>query len=64
MSQGISDCCISGHLHDGQPEGTIVEVNGLKTYIAAPQNGSKDKTILYIADVFGCHLPVIPLHLI
>jgi hypothetical protein len=58
MSQGISECCVSGHLHDGKPKGAIGEIAGVKTYMAIPENGSKDKTILFIADVFGYHLPV------
>jgi hypothetical protein len=58
MSAGISECCVSGHLHDGKPTGAVAEIAGLKTYIAAPENGSKDKTILFIADIFGYQLPV------
>lgn len=55
---GISECCVSGHLHDGKPQGAVSEINGLKTYIAKPENGSKDKTILFITDIFGYQLPV------
>jgi len=55
---GISECCVSGHLHEGKPKGAVSEINGLKTYIAKPENGSKDKTILFITDIFGYQLPV------
>jgi hypothetical protein len=58
MSQGISECCVSGYLHDGKPQGAVGEVCGLKTYIAEPEGGSKDKTILFITDIFGYNLPV------
>jgi hypothetical protein len=55
---GISECCVSGHLHEGKPRGAVGEVNGLKTYMTGPEDGSKDKTILFITDVFGYQLPV------
>jgi hypothetical protein len=49
---------VSGHLHDGKPKGAVTDVAGMKTYITGPENGSKDKTILLIADIFGYQLPV------
>jgi hypothetical protein len=58
MSTGISECCVTGHLHDGKPTGAVSEIVGLKTYIAPSENGSKDKTILFITDIFGYQLPV------
>jgi len=58
MSQDISECCVSGHFHDGKPQGTITEIAGLKTYISQPDRGSNDKTILFITDIFGYQLPV------
>jgi hypothetical protein len=58
MSQQLSECCVSGHLHEGQPEGIETEVAGLKTYIASPPNGSKEKAILYVTDIFGYKLNV------
>jgi len=51
-------CCISGHLHEGSPEGTEAEIAGFKTYIAAPADGSKDYALLYIHDIFGYELKV------
>jgi hypothetical protein len=51
-------CCISGHLHEGTPEGTESEIAGFKTYITAPADGSKEKALLYISDIFGCALNV------
>ena len=58
MSQGLSRCCVSGHLHQGNPEGIETEIAGLKTYIASPPDGSKDAAILYISDIFGYELTV------
>jgi hypothetical protein len=59
MSQTISECCVTGHLHDGQAEGAISVIEGIKTYIAEPEGGSKAKTIFFIADIFGYDLPVL-----
>ena len=56
--QSLQPCCISGHLHDGQPKGQVSKIAGMDCYIAAPETGKKDKTILIIADVFGYQLPV------
>lgn len=57
-SQGISDCCVTGHLHEGGPTGAVTEIVGLKTYIAEPEGGSKDKSVIFITDIFGYQLPV------
>ena len=53
-----SPCCISGHLHEGSPEGTESEIAGFKTYIAAPADGNKDRALLCISDIFGYALNV------
>jgi hypothetical protein len=50
-------CCISGHLHEGTPEGTS-EFTGFKTYITTPPDGSKDEALVYISDIFGYALNV------
>ena len=51
-------CCISGHLHEGTPEGTESGMAGFKTYITTPADGRKDKALLYISDIFGYALNV------
>jgi len=61
MSQ-VSECCISGHLHDGTPKGAVSVVEGMKCYIATPESGNKDKAIFFITDFFGYALPVHPLN--
>jgi len=50
--------CTSGVRHEGTPEGTFEEINGIKTYVATPKtdNYPKDKAILYLPDVFGLKL--------
>lgn len=52
MSQnvGMSDCCLSGKVHQGQPAGREDEIGGLATYISEPGNGSKAKSIIFITD--------------
>lgn len=57
-TQGIKECCVSGHLHDGKPKGAVTEIAGLKTYVTFPENGNKNKAILFITDIFGYQLPV------
>jgi hypothetical protein len=55
MSLAISECCITGHLHDGTPKGAVVEIAGVNTYVTGkPEN--KDKTLLFISDIFGYNL--------
>jgi len=50
--------CISGARHEGTPEGTYEEINGIKTYVATPKTDyPKDKAVLYVTDVFGLELP-------
>lgn len=49
--------CTSGVRHEGTPEGTYEEINGIKTYVATPKTDyPKDKVILYLTDVFGLEL--------
>lgn len=47
----------SGHIHDGTPKGTEQTIAGLPTYVASPKDGSKDKTVIFITDIFGYKLP-------
>jgi len=56
MSQ-VSECCISGHLHDGTPKGAVSVIEGMKCYIATPESGNKEKAIFFITDFFGYALP-------
>ncbi|KAI0263057.1 chlorocatechol-degradation protein [Gloeopeniophorella convolvens] len=54
--------CISGIRHEGTPEGTYEDINGIKTYVATPTTDyPKDKAILFLTDVFGLELPNNPL---
>lgn len=46
----MSDCCLSGKVHEGTPTGKIETINSLKTYVAAPKGGSKAKSIVFLVD--------------
>lgn len=46
----MSNCCLSGKVHEGQPAGREDEIGGLSTYISEPENNSKAKTIIFITD--------------
>jgi len=50
---GISPCCLSGSVHKGTPTGTTSKIANLDTYVAAPENGSKAKSIIFLVDIFG-----------
>jgi len=52
-SIGMSNCCLSGSVHEGTPTGKIETIGELQTYIAAPKDGSKAKSIVFIVDIFG-----------
>lgn len=62
MSQkvGMSNCCLSGKVHQGQPAGREDEIGGLSTYISEPENHSKAKSIIFICDSELLYLPFIP----
>jgi hypothetical protein len=47
---GMSPCCLSGNVHEGTPTGTVETIDNLKTYVAAPKDGSKAKSIVFLVD--------------
>jgi len=49
----MSSCCLSGKVHEGTPTGKVETIDNLSTYVAAPEGGSKAKTVVFIADIFG-----------
>jgi len=54
---GMSSCCLSGKVQNSKPEGQVEEIGGLKCYVAAPENGSKEKSIIFLVDIFGWEFP-------
>lgn len=49
----MSSCCLSGKVHNGTPTGKIETIDNLQTYVAAPADGSRAKTIVFLVDIFG-----------
>lgn len=49
----MSQCCLSGKVHKGTPTGKIETIGNLQTYVAAPKDGSKAKSIVFLVDIFG-----------
>lgn len=47
---GMSSCCLSGKIQNGQPKGREEEIAGLATYVSEPENGSKTKTLIFLVD--------------
>lgn len=49
-SVGMSECCLSGKIHDGVPTGTVETIDNLQTYVAAPKDSSKAKSVVFLVD--------------
>ncbi|KAI0070435.1 alpha/beta-hydrolase [Panus rudis PR-1116 ss-1] len=46
--------CTSGVIHEGNPEGKIELVGGVRCYVATPTvDYPKDKVLIYLIDIFG-----------
>jgi len=54
---GMSSCCLSGKIKEGQPKGREEDIGGLSTYVAEPEGGSTSKTVIFLSDVFGWKFP-------
>ncbi|KAI9665006.1 MAG: hypothetical protein M1821_006454 [Bathelium mastoideum] len=54
---GMSDCCLSGKIAEGKPQGREEEIGGISTYVAQPESGSNTKTIVFLTDIFGWKFP-------
>lgn len=55
----MSNECFSGVTHEGEPTGTVEDINGVQTYVALPPAGKdydKTKAVLVLTDVFGIPL--------
>lgn len=55
----IKSCCVSGHLHEGTPEGSQQTLHGLPTYVVEPKSGAEVKTgttVVFLTDIFGFEL--------
>jgi len=49
--------CVQGVRHEGEPEGQIEMIGGVKCYVGTPTvDYSKDKVVLFLTDAFGIEL--------
>ncbi|KAH7908202.1 dienelactone hydrolase [Hygrophoropsis aurantiaca] len=49
--------CVQGVRHEGEPEGKIETIGGVKCYVGTPAvDYPKDKVVLFLPDVFGIEL--------
>lgn len=52
----LSDCCLTGHLHVGEPKGHEETIAGFPTYVTGdPAN--KARSIVFLHDVWGWKIP-------
>jgi dienelactone hydrolase len=54
---GIGQCCATGSLHTGIPQGRTEKLHGLDCYIADAPSGSPKGIVVIIPDIFGWELP-------
>lgn len=59
MTSELKECCVTGHIHSGHPQGSEMTMGSLSTYIAKPENetSSGSAAIVIISDIFGYRLP-------
>lgn len=54
LAQPSGACCLTGHLHTGEPRGTIEKITDIDTYITHPPAGKANGHVLiYFPDVWG-----------
>ncbi|KAF2654621.1 alpha/beta-hydrolase [Lophiostoma macrostomum CBS 122681] len=54
----VGQCCATGSLHAGTPQGNVRKVHGLDCYVAEPNAGPPPKGIVVIfPDIFGWTMP-------
>ncbi|SPJ70418.1 related to hydrolase related to dienelactone hydrolase [Fusarium torulosum] len=47
-------CCTVASLHEGTPNGTIIQIKGnVNAYLAKPSSGEPKQAVLYLPDIFG-----------
>jgi hypothetical protein len=53
----LKQCCATGSLHTGTPQGRIQKLHGLDCYVADAPSGSPKGIVVIIPDAFGWELP-------
>jgi hypothetical protein len=46
----MSSCCLTGKVQEGTPKGHVETIAGLQTYVAAPKEADKSKTVIFLVD--------------
>nr|AMB48858.1 dienelactone hydrolase [Fusarium camptoceras] len=50
-------CCLKGDIHNGQPTGTTIQIEGVDTYVATPEpEVANGNVLLFFPDAFGLHI--------
>lgn len=50
-------CCLKGGFHDGEPTGSVQQIDGIDTYVARPRPGTENgNVVLFFPDAFGLHV--------
>lgn len=48
---GMSECCLSGKVHEGKPAGHETVIGGLDTYVSEPDGArTKYATVIFLVD--------------
>lgn len=53
----LKQCCATGSLHTGTPQGRIEKIHGLDCYVADPPSSPPKGIVIIIPDAFGWKLP-------
>lgn len=58
MTESSCKHCTSGSIHEGEPTGEIIEIDGHQCYVAKPKDDKypRDKAVLLLTDIFGITL--------
>ena len=54
LAKPSGECCLKGHLHQGEPQGTFETIADVETYIVKPHpSKANGHILLYFPDVWG-----------
>ena len=49
--KGLGPCCFAGRIDEGEPKGSIQEIEGIKCYVSEPHTCSKEFVVVIATDV-------------
>ncbi|KAJ2980782.1 hypothetical protein NQ176_g2436 [Zarea fungicola] len=57
LAKAADLCCLKGDFHHGEPKGSVIQIDGVETYIATPDpKNANGNILLYFPDAFGLHI--------